>query len=368
MAHEIEATVDSTVVQDDAEPMRHSGFRLVVLNGELRGREIDVTQDAIQLGKSRQCDVVLPDESVSRTHAEVRRQGDNYRVVDLQSTNGLFIGGVRVSDGFLRPGDVLGLGKVQLRFMPRDSRVEILPSEADAFGPVCGRSLAMRKIFGVLERVAGAEATILLEGETGTGKALFARAIHDASPRRDGPFVVIDCGGTAAAQLEVELFGQEDRKGAFELAHGGTLVFDDIGELPADLQPKLTRALENRKVRRGNGSDEVEADIRVLATASRGLRDQVKAGEFREDLYFLLAVVHIEVPALRDRREDIPRLIDMFSRRLPPGMWRAPGPEAMARLVGYDWPGNVRELRNVIERSLAFGPPPRSIGAAELRL
>jgi DNA-binding NtrC family response regulator len=356
MAHEIEATVDSTVVQDDAEPMRHSGFRLVVLNGELRGREIDVTQDAIQLGKSRQCDVVLPDESVSRAHAEIRRQGDNYRVVDMQSTNGLFIGGVRVSDGFLRPGDVLGLGKVQLRFMPRDSRVEILPSEADAFGPVCGRSLAMRKIFGVLERVAGAEATILLEGETGTGKALLARAIHDASPRRDGPFVVIDCGGTAAAQLEVELFGHEDRKGAFELASGGTLVFDDIGELPADLQPKLTRALENRKVRRGGGSDELEVDIRVLATASRGLRDQVKAGDFREDLYFLLAVVHIEVPALRDRREDIPMLIELFSRRLPPGMWRAPGPEAMARLVGYDWPGNVRELRNVVERSAYLSP------------
>jgi len=355
MPHEIDATVDSTVVQDD-EPIRHSGFRLVILNGELRGREIEVTQDQVQLGKSRQCAIVLPDESVSRIHAEIRRQGDAYRIVDQQSTNGMFIGGVRVSDGFLRPGDVLGLGKVQVRFMPRDSRVELLPSEAESFGAVLGRSLAMRKIFGVLERVAGAEATILLEGETGTGKALLARAIHDASPRREGPFVVVDCGGGAAPQLEAELFGQEDRKGAFELAQGGTLVFDDIGELPADLQPKVTRALESRRVRRLGGHEEIDVDVRILATASRGLRDSVRAAEFREDLYFLLAVVHIEVPALRERREDVPMLIESFSRRLPPGMWRAPGPEAMARLVGYDWPGNVRELRNIVERSAYLSP------------
>lgn len=363
MAHEIELTVDSTVVQDDGEDMRHSGYRLVVLSGELRGREIDVTQDVVHLGKSRQCDIVLPDESVSRVHAEIRRQEDTYRVLDQQSTNGMFIGGVRVTDGFLKPGDVLALGKVQIRFMPRDARVELLPSTAENFGPVRGRSLAMRKIFGVLERVAGADATILLEGETGTGKDLLARAIHDASPRRDGPFVVVDCGGTAAGQLELELFGSEggadaarERKGAFELAHGGTLLLDDIGELPLDLQPRLTRALENRKFRRGGAGDEVEVDVRVLATAGRGLQQQVAASEFREDLYFLIAVVSIQLPSLRDRRDDIPMLIDLFSRRLPPGMWRAPGPEAMARLVAYDWPGNVRELRNVVERSAYLSP------------
>ena len=357
MAHD-EAPVDSTVVHDDGEDMRHSGFRLVVLSGELRGREMDVTQEVVHLGKSRQCDIVLPDESVSRVHAEIRRQGDAYRVLDQQSTNGVFIGGVRVTDGFLKPGDVLALGKVQIRFMPRDARVELLPSTAEFFGPVRGRSLAMRKIFGVLERVAGADATILLEGETGTGKDLLARAIHDASPRKEGPFVVVDCGGSAAAALEVELFGSdaEGRKGAFELAHNGTLLLDDIGDLPLDLQPKLTRALENRKIRRGGGSDEQEVDVRVLATANRGLQQQVAAGEFREDLYFLIAVVSIQIPAVRDRRDDIPMLIELFSRRLPPGMWRAPGPEAMARLVAYDWPGNVRELRNVVERSAYLSP------------
>ncbi len=345
------------MVHDDGEDMRHSGYRLVVLSGELRGRELDVTQDVVQLGKSRQCDIVFPDDSVSRVHAEIRRQDDAYRVVDQQSTNGMFIGGVRVTDGFLKPGDVLALGKVQIRFMPRDARVEILPSTAENFGPVRGRSLVMRKIFGVLERVAGADATILLEGETGTGKDLLARAIHDASPRREGPFVVVDCAGLTAAQLEVELFGADaGRKGAFELAHGGTLLLDDIGALPLDLQPRLTRALENRKIRHSGGTEEHEIDVRVLATANRGLQQQVAASEFREDLYFLIAVVSIQLPALRDRRDDIPMLIELFSRRLPPGMWRAPGPEAMARLVAYDWPGNVRELRNVVERSAYLSP------------
>ncbi|MCA9689124.1 MAG: sigma 54-interacting transcriptional regulator, partial [Myxococcales bacterium] len=357
--------VNSTHVADDDAKVRHVGFRLLVLTGELRGREFEVVQDTVRLGKSRQSNIVLPDESVSRAHAEVRREGDSYRVVDLQSTNGTFVGGARVSDAFLQPGDVLALGKVQLRFMPRDSRIELLPSTREQFGPVHGRSLAMRKIFGVLERVAEADATILLEGETGTGKDLIARAIHAVSPRKDNPFVVVDCGGVAASQIESELFGHEpggvpgatqQRKGAFELAHEGTLFLDDVAELPIDLQPKVLRAIENGTIRRVGGYDEIDVDVRIIAATHRSLREQVAAGEFREDLYFNLAVVSVQVPPLRDRRDDIPMLIDLFSRRLPAGMWNAPGPEAMARLVGYDWPGNVRELRNVVERSAYLSP------------
>jgi DNA-binding NtrC family response regulator len=360
-----EDRVESTVLHEDQHPLRHLGYRLVVLTGELRGRDIEVTSDAITIGKSRSCDVVLPDDSVSRVHAEIRREGDAYRVVDKGSTNGSFIDNARVSDAFLKPGDVLGIGKVQMRFLPRDARAELLPSEADRFGDVIGRSLAMRKIFGVLERVASTDVTILLEGETGTGKDLIARAVHQMSPRREGPFVVVDCGAVAPNLIESELFGHEKgaftgahqrRQGAFELADKGTVFLDEIGELPKDLQPKLLRVLETRRLRRVGGTDEVDFDIRVIAATHRQLREQVEAGEFREDLYFRLAVVAPTIPPLRERREDIPLLIEHFSRRLPPGMWKPPDPEAMARLVGYDWPGNVRELRNVVERSAYLSP------------
>lgn len=360
-----EASTDSTVLRDDQPELAHTGFRLVVLSGQLRGREIEVMRDRVRIGKSRQCEVVLPDDSISREHAEVRRDGDRYRVTDLGSTNGTFVEQARITDAFLNPGDVLGLGKVELRFVPRESRTELLPSDADRFGTVLGRSLAMRKIFGVLERVSATDVTVLLQGETGTGKDLIARAIHEASPRARGPYVVVDCGAVAPNLIESELFGHEKgaftgahqrRRGAFELAGGGTLFLDEIGELPLDLQPKLLRALENRRFRRVGGNEEIDVDIRVVAATHRPLTDLVEAGEFREDLYFRLAVVQAQIPPLRERRDDIPLLIEAFSRRLPPGMWRAPDPEAMARLVGYEWPGNIRELRNVVERSAYLSP------------
>jgi DNA-binding NtrC family response regulator len=345
---------------DDGPALSHQGFRLVVLSGELRGREVEVIKDTITLGRSRQCEVVVPDDSVSRMHAQIRREGDRYRLRDLDSTAGTFLGGSRITDAFLRPGDELRLGQVELRFVPRDRQPELLPSEAERFGPVLGRSLAMRRVFAVLERIADKEVTVLLRGETGTGKDLVARAIHDASPRREHPFVIIDCGAVAPEQIEAELFGSRDdgeiRRGAYELADGGTMFLDEVAELPADLQPKLLRVLESGRFRRVGGTEERSADVRVIAASNRDLRAGVADGSFREDLYFRLAVVNCELPALRERRDDIPMLIEAFSRRLPPGMWRPPGPEAMARLIGYEWPGNVRELRNVVERSAYLSP------------
>jgi len=359
---DLKAPADVTIAQPDEHPLRHTGYRLLVLTGELRGREVDVLSDSVSIGKSRSCDVVLPDDSVSRLHAEITREGDAYRFRDRGSTNGTFIGGARVQDAFLKPGDVLGIGEVQLRFMPRDARAELLPSEKERFGEVIGKSLEMRKVFGVLERVAPTDVTILIEGETGTGKDLVARAIHLQSARREGPFVVFDCGAVAPDQVEEELFGLEAsatatrRPGVFELADGGTVFLDEVGELPVDIQPKLLRVLETHRLRRVGGSEEIEVDIRVIAATHRELKAQVEANEFREDLYFRLAVVSATIPPLRERRDDIPVLIEHFSRRLPPGMWKSPGPEAMARLVGYDWPGNVRELRNVVERSAYLSP------------
>ena len=350
----------ATLVAEDGPELAQQGFRLQVLSGELRGREIDVVRDPVTLGKSRSSDVVLPDESVSRIHAEIRREEGRYRLFDRESTNGTFLGGSRIGDAWLRPGDVIGIGKVELRFVPRDSRAELLPSEHDHFGPVLGRSLAMRRLFSVLERIADKDVTVLIRGETGTSKDLIARALHDASPRRDQPYVVVDCGAIGSEAIEGELFGQDSdkggRRGALELAERGTLVLDDVGELPLDLQAKLLRVLETRKVRRIGATEESDVDVRILATTHRDLAAMIAAGEFREDLFFRLAIVSCDPPPLRERRDDIPMLIEAFSRRLPAGMWRSPAPEAMARLLGYEWPGNVRELRNVVERSAYLSP------------
>jgi DNA-binding NtrC family response regulator len=354
-----------TAVASGGPDLRHSGYRLQVLSGELRGREIDVVKDGIKIGKSRQCDVVIADDSVSRTHAEITRDDQGYRLRDLGSTNGTFVKGSRISDAYLSPGDTLAVGKVEMRFVPRDARPELLPSERSHFGPVLGSSLAMRRIFGILERICDSEVTVLLTGETGTGKDMVARALHDASGRAKRPYVVVDCGAVAPSLIESELFGHEKgaftgahqrRRGAFELAHGGTLFLDEVAELPLELQPKLLRVIENRRIRRVGGTEELDVDIRILAATHRNLDEAVESGEFREDLFFRLAVVSAQIPALRERREDIPMLIDAFSRRLPATMWRKPEAEAMARLVGYDWPGNVRELRNVVERSAYLSP------------
>lgn len=331
-----------------------------MLTGDLRGRQIEVESDSICIGKSRRCDVSLPDDTVSRQHAEIHREAGGYRFRDLGSTNGSYVGGARVKDAYLKPGDVLGIGKVQLRFMPRDAPVELLPSERESFGDVVGVSLQMRQVFGVLERIANTDVTVLMEGETGTGKHSLARALHQASGRREGPFIGFDCESLSAEQLEAELFGAdragEGRAGAFELAAGGTLFLDDVHAIPLDVQAKVLRVLETQRLRRVGGAQEYPVNARIVVATQQDLRRRVETKEFRDDLFFRLSVVSVVVPPLRERRDDIPRLIEYFSRRLPPGMWKAPDPEAMARLVGYDWPGNVRELRNVVERSAYLSP------------
>ena len=219
----------------------------------------------------------------------------------------------------------------------------------------------MRELFARLHRVARTESTVLIEGETGTGKELVARAIHEASSRADGPYVVVDCGALPENLLEAELFGHTKgaftgaataRAGAIEAADGGTVFMDEIGEMPLPMQPKLLRAIESRMVRRLGETSYRQVDVRIVSATHRDLPSMVNSGAFREDLYFRLAVVPVAIPPLRARTEDIPLLAESF---LPDGSQGGLGPELMRELNGRPWLGNVRELRNFVHRAVALG-------------
>jgi len=343
----------------------------VVLSGTAKGTSRAIGE-MCRIGKAPDNDLVLADDTVSRHHCELTRATDGVHVRDLGSTNGVRVQGARVSEAVLQPGAVLKVGEVEISLRPSVRNVEVLPSDKTWFGGAIGQSLAMRTIFGVLERIAPTDATVLLEGETGTGKDVLARAIWTESARAHGPFVVVDCGAVSYALLESELFGHERgaftgavaaRQGAFELADGGTVFLDEIGELPLDVQPKLLRVLEAREFRRVGGNRMFKSDVRVVVATKRNLQREVQAGKFREDLYFRLAVVPITVPPLRARREDIPRLVEHILKASATAL--TVSDETMQGLVAHDWPGNVRELRNVLDRAIYLA---RATGQGELSL
>ncbi|HEX4449808.1 MAG TPA: sigma 54-interacting transcriptional regulator [Kofleriaceae bacterium] len=342
--------------------------KLVVIKGAQRGTEFVIAGDVFRIGKAPENDLVLADETVSRVHFEIVRDAKGYLVRDMKSTNGTFLDSAEVKEAYLRGGSVIKAGEVELKFTPFEERIEILPSEKEVLGEMVGKSSAMREIFGLVERIAPTDATVLIEGETGTGKDMIARTLHQLSPRGDKAFIVVDCGAVAGTLIESELFGHEKgaftgavtaRQGAFELASGGTVFLDELGELSLDLQPKLLRVLEQRELRRVGGTKTIKVDLRVIAATRKDLRSEVEKGKFREDLYFRLNVVPITAPPLRDRREDIPLLIDHMLHKLAPlGEGAVLGDATRGALMAHDWPGNVRELRNVIERALALGADP----------
>ncbi|HZU82010.1 MAG TPA: sigma 54-interacting transcriptional regulator [Polyangiaceae bacterium] len=347
------------------------GVHVMVLSGSAKGTSRPLG-DRMRVGKATDNDLVLADDTVSRHHCELTRANDGVHVRDLGSTNGTRVQGARVSEAIVQPGTVLKVGEVELALRPALRNVEVMPSDKTWFGAAIGRSLSMRSIFGVLERIAPTDATVLLEGETGTGKDVLARAIWTESARAQGPFVVVDCGAVSYSLLESELFGHERgaftgavaaRQGAFELADGGTVFLDEIGELPLDVQPKLLRVLETREFRRVGGNKTLKANVRVIAATKRNLQREVQAGKFREDLYFRLAVVPIVVPPLRARREDVPPLVQHILKAS--GANLAVSDETMQGLAAHDWPGNVRELRNVLERAVYLA---RATGQSELTL
>jgi transcriptional regulator with GAF, ATPase, and Fis domain len=352
-----------------AEKRRLKRARLVVVEGPDRGRELVIDRERVTIGRSVICDLVLADPSVSGTHSELIVTEKGNVVRDLDSTNGTFVSEVRVREAFVVPGSVLRIGQTLLRFDAHEGLVEIELSRNERFHDLSGSSVRMREIFAVLEKVAPSDLTVLVRGETGTGKELVARAVHRGSPRARMPLVVQDCSAIPGNLIEDTLFGHErgaftgahDRhKGSFEQADGGTIFLDEIGELDMQLQPKLLRVLETREIKRVGGDRTVPVNVRVIAATNRDLRKMVNEGTFREDLYYRLSVVQVEMPALRERTEDIPVLVesmleDIARRRFPNETKKFTlTAEAMARMLAYPWPGNVRELKNTVDRAASL--------------
>src|SRR3954469_21519597 len=341
--------------------------QLRVVDGPDRGLEVELPAAGVVLGTEKTCDVVIKDAFVSRRHCSIAPVATGFQITDLGSRNGTVIDGVAVGKVVAPPGVALRIGKTLVQLMPADEVVDIPPSTNDRFGALLGSSLPMRQVFAVLERASKSAAPILFLGESGTGKELMARGVHDASPRKDGPFVVFDCGASTETLIESDLFGHTkgaftgaaaERIGAFAAAHGGTLFLDEIGDLPVGLQPKLLRMLEAGEVIPLGGRKSERYDVRIVAATHRDVFGEVARGGFRGDLYYRLAVVEVHVPPLRQRTGDLATLIAMFLDRAGSSqLAKEVGGAALKKLERYHWPGNVRELRNVITRAVALAGP-----------
>jgi transcriptional regulator with PAS, ATPase and Fis domain len=339
--------------------------RLTVIGADRDGEPFLFAAERMVIGADAKADLVIADPAMSKFHCEIRITDGAAVVRDLGSRNGTIVDRVPVIEAPLRDGALLTLGRTQLRFNVGTRHVEIPLSPRDRFGRLIGRSLPMRAAFAVLEATAASHSTVLLQGESGTGKDLAAESIHHESPRRDGPFLVVDCGAIPANLLEAELFGFEAgaftgatarRIGAFEAAGGGTLLLDEIGELALDLQPKLLRAIERREIQRIGGTERIATDVRIIAATNRNLKAEVNAHRFRSDLYFRLAVLVVTMPPLRDRAPDVPLLVAGILDDLNAGdsamATALRNGELLPELLRHRWPGNVRELRNYIEACL----------------
>ena len=360
-------TTTHTLVVENRTTLKVRKCRLSITSGPETGKELVSDKERLRVGAHSSNDLVLgEDRAASRHHFEIQYTERGYLVIDLNSTNGTFLDGRRVERAYLSTGSQVRAGQTMVVFAPIDEEVTVEPDRDGELEGMVGQSVKMRQIFGLIRKIAPMDVSVIVQGETGTGKELVARAVHTLSGRKRGPFVVLDCGAIPPNLIESELFGHEkgaftgavaSRPGAFERASGGTIFLDELGELRTDLQPKLLRVLENREVRRVGGNDVIEVDVRVIAATNRDLVKEIQAGNFREDLYFRLSVINIQLPPLRQRREDVPLIIrkaladpDVVQRH---GKKRVL-PSAMAILQGYSWPGNIRELVNVVSHVLTF--------------
>lgn len=322
----------------------------------------------ITVGRSRTADVVVNDSTVSEFHLELSSNDGGVEVRDLDSWNGTFFAGARMSKAIVPGGSTLSLGESTLRVdLTNEEGPQV--AERDSFRALMGKSTPMRELYALLERLAPTDLSVFIEGPTGSGKELVARALHEESARARQAFVVLDCAALPASLAESVLFGHAAgaftgaiaaRAGVFESGDGGTVFLDEVGELPLDLQPKLLRVLERREVVRVGENKPRPANVRVVAATWRDLRSMVNKGQFRDDLYYRLAQARVLVAPLNDRREDIEILVREFLRRLPraASCARSISQEALSELSARQYPGNVRELKNAVERAayMADGP------------
>ncbi len=359
MSEHLEAPTWVTSHQGHPSTLSVRKSRLEVVAGPDAGLVVDLAQPVIVIGRHG-ADLTLADPKVSGVHCELRLGPDGYRLRDLGSTNGTHVRGVRVVEGYIVPGATVQVGKSAVTFTVKDDAVNF-PLWADTrLAGMIGTGAIMRALFQLVDRFAATDVTVLIHGETGTGKELVADAIHQRSPRAHGPFQVLDCSAIPEQLVEDQLFGHEAGSftgagratvGVFEAADGGTLFLDEIGELPLDVQAKLLRAVETRKIRRIGSTRTVTCDVRIVAATNRDLAAEVNRGNFRADLYYRLAVAKLEVPPLRERLEDLEPLIHHFLGQLD-GVGLAPLPaDVLDRARRHAWPGNVRELRNAVERA-----------------
>jgi len=345
--------------QPEREPLP---ARVRPLSGSSVPASLTLSSGNYVIGAGRDADLVIVDETVSRRHAELTLVPEGVRVNDLGSRNGTYYLGQRIGELTIQLGSRIRVGTVELAIEPHAGALNDLPrSQLAAYHELLGASAKMRQLFAVLQRLEGSLAAVLLEGESGTGKELVARAIHHRSLVQRGPFVAVNCGSLDRALVRSELFGHvrgaftgatDARGGAFEAAANGSLLLDEIGELPLDVQPILLRALENSTVARVGESQERSVKVRVIAATHQDLSRLVHEGRFREDLYYRLAVVKLELPPLRERAADIELLALHFAREL--GCAELPR-DVLEELTARDWPGNLRELKNALRAFVAIG-------------
>ncbi|MDB4994383.1 MAG: hypothetical protein JWM74_1815 [Myxococcaceae bacterium] len=352
--------VRTRTLETPASSITTTSLRVTVVEGPDTGKTAVLSSTRAILGRAASSEMALSDPTVSQFHAELRVEDGGVMVVDLGSRNGTRAGDVVLKSGIVPFGAELVLGSTKVK-IEQGERYSPERSGATSFGGLVGSSAIMRELYAMLERLARTDLTVLIEGDTGTGKEVAARALHELGRRAAGPFVVLDCTAIPPNLAESVLFGHEkgaftganDRRiGLFEAAHGGTLFIDELGELPADLQPKLLRVLERREVVAVGASKPRPVDVRIVSATWRDTRTLVNQGTFREDLYYRLAQARVRLPTLMERPEDIKPLVQHFLAKIP---WdveaaRAITNEALESIATRSFPGNVRELKTTVER------------------